>query len=1217
MGGAVEFDINFKIDQIDTKVANVENQLRNIGRTAEQSVAQTGTAFNKLGASMAAYFTLDVAKNVISQLIAVRGQFEQLDIAFQTILGSKAKADALMYQVVKLASETPFTLQQVASGAKQLLAFQVAQEDVIDTLTRLGNVASGVSVPIDRLILAYGQVKAKGKLQGDDLRQFTEAGIPMIHELAKVMGVADNQISKMVENGKIGFPQVQKVIENLTNQGGMFYNLMEKQSKSVTGMISNLGDATDKFLNAFGTNTEGFTKGFLSFLTESINGLTKIISPAESVTDAFKAQQSEVDKLSNKLPSLIKTYNELHGRTNLNKTEQNKLNDAIGGLANAMPSAINQFDRYGKAIGINTGLVETYIARQKALAEYMNKGAIAENNNNLSKLYGDLGVLDLAKKKGKLDFNDMSLSGRLNDAMGTDKYWGYSIDPNDKNYNDGALAAYNKAYSELRVKIENTRNVLAALKGDMGTTDPKKGSTDLGVDTKTTELDKLLKENFDLQKEWDLKNLEWDEKYRKDKNDQYDKETKDIITNAEKQQDEYDKIVESLRNYEKEKQAIHNEFVAKAKALGVNATDEQLAALQFQENEAYRILDKSYTDRIDSYASMVDEVANLGRKEVVAAADRALELIKTDTKLTDAQKELAKKRVNDLKTAIISEKDSKVVKEYADAVNEIANGIAKFNSPLADTMSLMANISVKAVEVSNSIKNWDNLTTSAKVGALSGVLGIFLAIVSAIKSWGEAQEAKQLQEYNDLLTEQRKRVDDINKALAEKHRLNQLLFNDSKNVQSADLKDLQAQSDAYQKKVDDWNVKNPPAKGGRRSDTGGVLSASALNAEEIKNWEEIKLRIAEIKKEQNKIDDSDLNAWIALKAQQEARIKQLTTPITTTRGGVTRTYSEGQSDAGALELANLKIQITETDSAIAKARLKYKEEELKNFEELAEKERQRLEKERQRLEKYKSDFADLAGYTEQSLGDAIMQGFENGAKGADLLGVKISDMLKSVMVKQFEQKYFEPLYEKMFNDNTLAAKYSLTGYNTLKQGLSSGNIAGRDLNDNERNLLGQVVKAMENGTLTSSMANNLMSKTRFGNGQSLLDGSLTIDESKLLGIDAKSIGAQMQKDYDTILKPALEAAGLLTNSTSNSNQQSLQGAIKGQLTEDTGSLLAGQFNGLRMTAVQQLEVATSGLAELRQISTNTFNSSGFLKEMRDIMKSNSASNNNSLRAAGL
>ena len=289
--GALDFEAYINNERLYRTAQEAENRIKGITKTAVSESEKMDSAFGNIGKYVAGYFGVQALTGFTTQLVKVRGEFQQLDVAFSTMLGSKEKSDKLMAQLVDTAAKTPFTLQQVAGGAKQLLAYQVAAEDVNNTVIRLGNIAAGVSVPLDRLILAYGQVKAKGKLQGDDMRQFTEAGIPIIHELAKVMGVADNQIQKMVEDGKIGFPQVQQVIQNLTNEGGMFYNLMEKQSKTLTGQISNLEDAWSRMLNSIGQSNEGAISGAISgatYLVDHYQQVLDIIIPIVAAYGAYK-----------------------------------------------------------------------------------------------------------------------------------------------------------------------------------------------------------------------------------------------------------------------------------------------------------------------------------------------------------------------------------------------------------------------------------------------------------------------------------------------------------------------------------------------------------------------------------------------------------------------------------------------------------------------------------------------------------------------------------------------------------------------------------------------------------------------------------------------------------------------------------------------------------------------------------------------------------------
>ena len=128
----------------------------------------------------------------------IRGRFQQLEVAFETMLGSKEKADALMAQMIETAATTPFSLESVSQGAKQLLAYGTAAEDVQETITRLGDIAAGLSIPLNDLVYLYGTTMVQGRLFTQDMRQFMGRGIPLVEELAKQFGVAKEEISEMV-----------------------------------------------------------------------------------------------------------------------------------------------------------------------------------------------------------------------------------------------------------------------------------------------------------------------------------------------------------------------------------------------------------------------------------------------------------------------------------------------------------------------------------------------------------------------------------------------------------------------------------------------------------------------------------------------------------------------------------------------------------------------------------------------------------------------------------------------------------------------------------------------------------------------------------------------------------------------------------------------------------------------------------------------------------
>lgn len=203
-------------------------------------------------------------KELVSKVANVRGEVQQLDVAFRTMLGSASKSDALLQQLVRTAAITPFGLQDVANGAKQLLAYGFDVEKVNSTLIQLGDIAAGLSIPLNDLVYLYGTTLAQGRLYTQDLNQFTNRGIPMISELAKQFGVAENKVKDLVEAGKVGFPEVQKVIESLTGESGKFGGLMEEQSKTITGQISNIEDGIFMMFNNIGQQTEGIISMTLS-----------------------------------------------------------------------------------------------------------------------------------------------------------------------------------------------------------------------------------------------------------------------------------------------------------------------------------------------------------------------------------------------------------------------------------------------------------------------------------------------------------------------------------------------------------------------------------------------------------------------------------------------------------------------------------------------------------------------------------------------------------------------------------------------------------------------------------------------------------------------------------------------------------------------------------------------------------------------------------------
>ena len=232
----------------------------------------------------------------VNQMMQVRGQFQQTEMAFKTMLQSEEKADALMKQLIRTAAVTPFGVEDVTEGAKQLLAFNVAAEDVNKTLIGLGDVAAGMGLNLKDLVMLYGTTIAKGKMDTMDLYQFLNRGIPIADEIAKVMGLdvtnAIKEVQKQIKAGKVTSDIFIQAMQSMTAEGSKFGGLMEAQSKTITGQISNIEDAIEQMFNDLGKSQEGVINtglGVVSTLVENWETVVKVLMTVVAAYGAYKA----------------------------------------------------------------------------------------------------------------------------------------------------------------------------------------------------------------------------------------------------------------------------------------------------------------------------------------------------------------------------------------------------------------------------------------------------------------------------------------------------------------------------------------------------------------------------------------------------------------------------------------------------------------------------------------------------------------------------------------------------------------------------------------------------------------------------------------------------------------------------------------------------------------------------------------------------------------
>ena len=259
------------LDRFDSRVSSLKSGL------------ETGLKV-AVGSSVAAFTALATSS------ITTAAKFEQFRVSFDVMLGSADKAKKLLADITKFAKETPFELDQVVEGSKKLLAFGVSGDKVIETFRTLGNIAAGVGADkLPALVNVFGQVRAAGRLMSQDLLQFTSAGVPVLELLGKKYNASGMEVKKMVEEGKVSFNDLSDALDTLGGKHGAWADLMDRQSHTLNGTISNLKDSFTLFgLSIAGVTNQGeiIKGGFFDKVKEGAAVLfEKINQNQQAITD--------------------------------------------------------------------------------------------------------------------------------------------------------------------------------------------------------------------------------------------------------------------------------------------------------------------------------------------------------------------------------------------------------------------------------------------------------------------------------------------------------------------------------------------------------------------------------------------------------------------------------------------------------------------------------------------------------------------------------------------------------------------------------------------------------------------------------------------------------------------------------------------------------------------------------------------------------------------
>ena len=257
-----------KAEQIDlkTELKETTSELKN----HKSGISSVSTEMNKLKTMITGFIAAYGGKKLWDLLIGSNAEMEQYTTSLEVMLGSAEKASAMIAEMREFAAKTPLTLDNVISSGTLLMGYGADESNLIDTMTKLGDLASGNAEKMDRITLAYGQMLAKGKVTGEELRQMAEAGVPLQAALAESIGVTGEEFSKMVSKGEVGIDALNKAITELTTGDGKFAGMMEKQSQTMQGMLSTMQDNITEFFRKMGEGAFGEVKSALQDVSDQL-----------------------------------------------------------------------------------------------------------------------------------------------------------------------------------------------------------------------------------------------------------------------------------------------------------------------------------------------------------------------------------------------------------------------------------------------------------------------------------------------------------------------------------------------------------------------------------------------------------------------------------------------------------------------------------------------------------------------------------------------------------------------------------------------------------------------------------------------------------------------------------------------------------------------------------------------------------------------------------
>lgn len=753
------------VDLYNRKIRESESRLRSLQQVGKKS----GSALKSVFGAVAGGVGVAVAGAGIAALgskaIKAASDYESLRVSFNTFLGDAKKGEKVLKDLDKFSIKTPFTPEQVQQAGKALLAFGIQQEDLIDTLSRVGDVSSATGKDFNELAVIYGKAKVQGTLFAEDINQLTEAGVPIIQEFAEQFGTTEENVKKLGSQGLITFENLEQGFISLTSEGGKFFNLTSQLSQTTAGRFSTLQGKVTELARDIGAK-----------LLPAVNSLLDLFigsDPLEDAAASFEKAGKAVENFNDNLLPLIDRYDQLTAQTTLTTEEQEELNSIIETLGGQIPTAISQFDEYGNAMAINTDKARAYGKALEDNIKLEKQALFAEIEEKRAKQTEILNNA-VAQLNTTLDGNVVRYQ-----TLGTAGEGAFTKSRVAIKLTDDEIAKLQKtakeAQEELNV-LEARENLALGRKVDLG--DTEKTNTKL-LDLEQLrlksieELNTIKSEQAEIDDRVARQNIVLIDKVIKD----LEREAKQREKNADAIEKEADKAAKAAEKAREEKQKELDDDLEAARKR--READDELAENRRQ-NELERqklIIDFQNEQRIAARADdPLGERVGFAKLEIAALEElNQVELASIQKKVTDG-------------VFTVAQGEAAKIELYRDGVEKRAEILALLNLTEADLVKNSLQIFFEANE--QYIQAGQQLIT-AFLGYYNQALNTQLASLSKQREFENEVFNERIEEL-DKLREQRKITENDYQKEIEKTEKARLAANDRINKEELKAKRQQA-----------------------------------------------------------------------------------------------------------------------------------------------------------------------------------------------------------------------------------------------------------------------------------------------------------------------------------------------------------------------------------------------------------------------------------------